>query len=100
MGKSILVIDTPESCAKCPLFSDVYTDMTCKASGRTIDYPFPSDRVSDWCPLKEVTQKKDSVYYYQNGVLGLNQLSERIFSIGYNTCIGEILKDGDENETD
>lgn len=54
MSKSILTIDTPDSCHKCPLFSDAYTDMTCRGNGRCIDYPYPRDKVQDWCPLKEM----------------------------------------------
>ncbi len=98
MSKSILIIDTPESCSKCPLFSGIYTDMNCRANGRTIDYPFPDKRISDWCPLREIPEKKTDVYYCRNGVLGLNQLSERRFADGYNACISEILKERDENE--
>lgn len=34
MSKLILTIDTPDSCHKCPLFSDAYTDMTCRGNGQ------------------------------------------------------------------
>lgn len=60
MGKSILVIDTPECCDKCPLFSSAYTDMTCRGNGKGIDYPYPDDKVQEWCPLIEIL-KSDSI---------------------------------------
>lgn len=77
MSKSILMIDTPKCCSKCPLFSNIYTDMTCKGNGRTIDYPFPADKIQDWCPLKDVPNKYDTI--------SMN------FERGYNAFIEEIL---------
>lgn len=55
MSKSVLVIDTPKSCAECPLFFDHYSDMNCRGTKnyRTINYPYPKDFRQDWCPLKE-----------------------------------------------
>ena len=51
MSKSILVIDTPSSCSKCPLFGDYYSDMCCKGlNNRGINYPYPENFVQDWCP--------------------------------------------------
>lgn len=88
MSKSILIIDIPESCAKCPLFFEAYTDMTCRANGRTIDYPFPSDRVSEWCPLKQIPQK----------LAEENRWFSKDYAVGYNACIHEILRECDENE--
>lgn len=59
MNKAILIIDMPESCDKCPLFHGFYTDMTCGANNYGIDYPYPKDFRQDWCPLKEVPDRKD-----------------------------------------
>lgn len=53
MKKAVLIIDMPDSCSKCPLFSDFYTDMCCRGlNNRGIDYPYPKDFRQDWCPLK------------------------------------------------
>lgn len=52
-NKAVLVIDVPESCAKCPLFGNHYSDMCCKASNnRSIDYPYPKNFRQSWCPLQ------------------------------------------------
>ena len=84
MNKSILVIDTPKNCSECPLFFGAYTDMVCKANNRTINYPYPDNKVQDWCPLKEVpTKKKDSL---------LNNAYVKGTVDGYNACIEEIIK--------
>ena len=77
MSKSILVVDKQKCCSKCPLFFNVYTDMICKDNGRTIDYPFPDYKVQDWCPLKDVPKK------YETVSIG--------FERGYNACIEEML---------
>lgn len=45
MSKSILVIDTPNNCNECPMFSSIYADMTCRGNRRTIDYPFPDNKI-------------------------------------------------------
>ncbi len=56
MSKAILIIDKPDSCHKCPLFCDVYSDMRCRGNKKGIDYPYPKDKVQEWCPLKEVPE--------------------------------------------
>lgn len=59
MSKAILVIDMPQSCHECPLFSSHYTDMCCIGmNNRTIDYPYPKDWRQDWCPLKLLKEKE------------------------------------------
>jgi hypothetical protein len=60
MRKAILLIDMPNSCDGCPLFSNFYSDMCCKAlNNRGINYPYPKDFRQDWCPLKPVPEKRD-----------------------------------------
>ena len=54
MSKSILVIDTPTSCSECPLFNGFYSDMTCRANSRSINYPYPENFRQDWCPLSPI----------------------------------------------
>ena len=89
MSKAVLVIDMPESCAKCPLFNDVYSDMCCRGlNNRGINYPYPKDFKQDWCPLKpmpekyEIDKSKCSDPHY-----------EFEYEYGYNACIDEILGD-------
>lgn len=62
MGKAILVIDdTPESCLECPLSvkndEDVSKDY-CQATKRGL---FCELRKPDWCPLKEIPDKKSEL---------------------------------------
>lgn len=85
MSKRMLVIDMPESCAKCKLFFDSYTDMICRANNRTINYPYPDKNVQDWCPLREMPKK---ISYAKE----LDDLFIA-YANGWNTCIDEILKD-------
>lgn len=57
--KAVLVMEMPENCVGCPLFSGSHSDMTCCGSYRTIDFPYPDDKVQDWCPLIPMPEKKD-----------------------------------------
>ena len=89
MSKSILVIDTPQNCSKCPLFFDAYTDMVCNANNRTIDYPYPDNKVQDWCPLKCIPEKKEPRKIHGGNLWGYHISA---FDKGYNKCIDEILQ--------
>ena len=89
MSKAILIIDKPESCHKCPLFSSPYSDMTCRGNGKTIDYPYPDDKVQEWCPLKEIPEKKNL-----DGLEGRPLLKAQW--TGWNQCIDEILAEKKE----
>lgn len=82
MSKSLLIINTPESCNKCPLFHGFYTDMTCGANNRTIDYPYPKDFKQSWCPL--ITAPKKNYDGFLNDW-------EKGYKAGYNACINDIL---------
>lgn len=57
MSKAVLVMDMPESCDSCPLFGSYYSDMTCHANGRSINYPYPKDFRQDWCPMKQMPEE-------------------------------------------
>ena len=87
MSKAILIIDMPSSCDVCPLFCPHYSDMSCRANGRGINYPYPKEVRQDWCPLKPMPQKigtEEALKMPRNGCL-----SDVINS--YNACIDEIL---------
>lgn len=60
MSKAVLIIDMPEGCAKCPLFQGFYTDMTCMANNRTINYPYPENFRQNWCPLRSMPENIDA----------------------------------------
>lgn len=85
MSKAVLVMDMPESCHECPLFSGVYTDMTCRANGNGIDYPYPDKNRPDWCPLKPMPEKSDvDGLPFRDG-----------YKLGWNACIDKILGEGE-----
>lgn len=89
MSKSILVIDTPEDCYKCDLKDGYF----CGKTKRWIDeddFPKP-----DWCPLRDLPEKKPEVKYHGNGCFGVNEAMKNSFNLGFNACIDEILKGGE-----
>ena len=82
MNKAILVIDMPDSCRECPLFSSRYTDMCCGGmNNKTIDYPYPKDFRQKWCPLKPVPEYQD--IWYED--------EKSDWERGYNNCLHEIV---------
>lgn len=84
MSKAVLVLDMPKSCDECPLFGSHYSDMTCKANGRSINYPYPKYERQYFCPLRELPEQKE----YD----GLMEYDD-IYADGYNACIDELLKE-------
>lgn len=65
--KAILKIDMPDSCHKCPLFGNHYSDMCCKGlNNRSINYPYPENKRQEWCPLKPVLSVKEGKQKLEN----------------------------------
>jgi len=85
MSKVILVMDNmPESCDKCSLFHNHYSDMCCGGlRNRTIDYPYPKDFRQDWCPLKDLPERED--VNFENTEYDVGYIT------GWNECIEKIL---------
>ena len=87
MSKAILVIDMPESCSKCPLFGGYYADMCCEGmNNRSINYPYLEDFRQDWCPLKQLPNKRNV-----NNIWTMGGCISDDYSVGWNACINEIL---------
>lgn len=86
MSKSILIIDTPESCTNCEIrFDDIYSNW-CPYHNPEVDgvYKYVKQRTKpDWCPLKPMPEKR-TIY---PGDIGASAYEAR----GYNRCINEIL---------
>ena len=80
MDNAILVIDMPSKCGECKL----RMGMICTPTLKDID---SVNAKMDWCPLREVPQKKD--YYYCDRSIWAYE------RIGYNACIDEIMKGSD-----
>lgn len=85
MSKAILIMDMPESCDKCPLFHGYYSDMTCGALHKTIDYPYPKDFKQNWCPLRYAPSKQ---YHSIYGCGKVETSEDRIWNICIDTILG------------
>lgn len=94
MAKSALVMDMPESCDMCDFVDD---EQPPRYGERTLYCTVPgigedaTDYIAcrpDWCPLRELPEKKEelSVEEYEFGGLG------KAFTSGWNACLDEILK--------
>lgn len=83
MSRSILVVDTPESCIKCPLIKPISTftcqGFSCSRNNKKIDCILHR---SDWCPLRDMPERASHPDYCDNGR----------YDKGWNDCIDEILK--------
>lgn len=90
MSKSILLIDTPECCGKCPCFLEVATDC-CGVNGKDID----SQSKPDWCPLRDLPGKTSVGI---ETCIGNKTECVKSYVDGYNACIDEILKGVNGNE--
>ena len=90
MSKSILILETPTSCSKCPFFGDYYSDMCCKAANnRGINYPYLEDFVQKWCPLIPLPEPKD-LSQYTTSSTDLYNVIQYSHDQGYNDCLYEI----------
>ncbi len=121
MSKAMLIMDMPERCAGCKL-SICLKDIGIGRCFATMELIDNFNKMQDWCPLREVPEKKISsdiglqVFLqikrdskiqqmkkeYPNFTLKSgNELNEdylrESYIAGYNTCIDEILG-GDSNE--
>ena len=92
MSKAVLVMDMPEECAKCNLYDHEYD--VCEPTEknvRTFGKP-------DWCPLRELPKKKDSMNL--NSIMEkckdrdsiMDSVLKQFIVDGYNSCIDELLK--------
>ena len=89
MSKSILVVDKPECCDYCPIgrIFGMAGQVECMAS-KNIRVNQDGKTIPDWCPLKEVPDKRKAEDYLDDNA--------EAFVDGYNTCINEILAEKKE----
>ena len=99
MGKAILIVDMPKSCAGCSLCYDNYgCSYHCSAADRGIEESLMNQGIQDWCPLKPMPEKINIPEYndaikaesenaYEVGMYMFN----RGEFFGYNTCIDKLL---------
>lgn len=77
MGRSILVIETPENCEKCQLCSfGNYRAIRCVVNDQAI-FLKDIEHKPSWCPLQNMPEKYKIV--------------SMDFERGYNACIDEML---------
>jgi hypothetical protein len=102
MSKSVLIMSTPKGCFACPFHMADFNFNLCLAtrndSIRTIS------KVShegfkklagrpDWCPLKELPEKKEYIVPIDNV-----ESQKDIIAVGWNACLREITETSDKNE--
>ena len=86
MSKSVLVIETPESCRSCYLRGFTLALQYCKVESKHIK---DTSVKPDWCPLKPLPEKMKLTgvygreYFQSNGKMPS-------YKIGWNDCIDEI----------
>lgn len=100
MNKSVLVIDTPESCYDCPFGTAYCSGIEYVAYCELADcldydaflmteehYDCESKSRPDWCPLKPLPEKFDNEKDRKLGDF------EPLFKIGWNACIDSITEE-------
>lgn len=90
MSKSVLVIDSPEDCTRCPMLNSVdeciLQDEAANVNADTLD------ELIQTCPLKPLPEKmkltgKYNQEYFQKGG------KTPSYKVGWNACIDEITGD-------
>ena len=88
MSKSVLVIETPESCRQCNLRYHQYGifKYICKATvGQTVIDNYEEETKPNWCPLRPLPSYKN---LKPDSSLESQLLYQ--FNQGYNTCLQEM----------
>ena len=80
-NKSVLVIETPENCYKCPLHRHVNTSKRCMGNMRQYE---DHNIVQSWCPLRLLPKEKN----IQNG--SVNDFYDLGRAVGWNDCLDAI----------
>ena len=90
MGKSMIVIDTPENCVKCHLtYYDEYNNYFCSLTGDYIDC---YENKSPYCPLSPLPDRINLRQYVDNTACDLGSIVAYQYAQGWNSCIDKILE--------
>ena len=113
MSKGIIVVDIPCCCLVCSecfhaddmhIGDNIYKKLyRCGHMPENVEDPYLGDRCVDikgnekpeWCPIREVPQKKEVQGVPRKPTMG--DFMRSGFQKGWNDCIDEILKGGDES---
>lgn len=89
MAKAVLVMDMPESCWECNLnyMIPLGSRLRCHAFALAKAIDSNTREKPDWCPLRELPEKKDTIIYENDdwGTVDLKKKGE-----GWNACLEEI----------
>lgn len=86
--KAILVIDQPEDCTECPLYSEDDYGFGCGYGTKECRrHTNIDDTIPTWCPLKPMPQYRDDHFRYANREMGCVINAE---ARGFNRCLREI----------
>lgn len=80
----VFVDRLPESCTKCNLFQNYYSDMSCRQNNRSIDYPYPDTFRQQWCPLKVLPEPNHTLYdkeYWDGYQYGWNSYRDTLLGM-------------------
>lgn len=84
MEKSVLIIDTPPICRACPCYTNLHR---CKTNGKLSD----SSSKPDWCPLKPLPEKRNTIKLQDFGNSQILWTDKDIYqNEGWNACLDEI----------
>lgn len=90
MSRSVLVIDTPKTCADCIMLCVKYCEYQCLANDKLIK---KATGKPDWCPLKPLPERKEYIVPIDNV-----ESQKDIIAVGWNACIDEITGGGDSDD--
>lgn len=86
MSKSVLVIDTPENCIRCPLLN---SEDECTVQDDNANNVDSWDELMKGCPLKPLPEKMKATGLYNCEYFKAGDRPPS-YKIGWNACIDEI----------
>ena len=86
-NKSVLVMETPENCYKCPLHRHVNTSKRCMGNMRQYE---DHSIVQSWCPLRPLPEMKEERVMYLTNKYDVDYYEDSC-AVAYNDCLREIL---------
>lgn len=93
MSKSVLVIDTPESCRNCRVKYDSYGECDiCAGKDLIVDNYVETNTKPDWCPLSPLPDRKDLKQYVDNTACDISSVLAYQYAQGWNSFREELLK--------
>ena len=88
MPKAVLVMDMPECCPDCRFFESDWRE--CYAISKRYNRDIMTEEAKpNWCPLRELLEKKEelAIEQYEFGGLG------KAFVSGWNACLDAIANE-------